>query len=289
VGRRTRLFGGFGAAAAICLALLLATTASRAAAPTLYVGDSPHYKVALAVAGAEHSVLELAGTAPCHFNEPREPAGVEPFSVFPAPVSMRRDTATHGFVSRLDGFPSANVMANFHHDRATGTYGYEESEESEHCEVHKAPFEARRYEPLGSPAAAGPKPGERRVYYDGDGPTHLFLRTSGKYLEGIRGAVAPECPLGSEGVPTRPLPLFGAPSAVKRDAKGRFHVRAHTSGRLRGGTYVEVVRFSGWMTKGAVTGTYLRVHTTKRRHQAPERCATGPLRFDATRYVPAKR
>ena len=277
--------------AAICLALLalLAVDATRAAARTLYVSTSSDYKVALAVAGAEHSVLELAGTAPCHFNEPREPGGSEPFSVFPAPISMRRETNGDGWFSGESGFPSANVRANFHRDRAIGTYGYQESEESFHCELHKAPFEARRYEPIGSSSAARPKRGESRVYYDGQRPTHLFLRTAGKFLGGIRGAVTSKCPVGSEGVPLRPLPLFGAPSSVKHDAEGPLHVRAHTSGRLRGGgSYVEVVKFAGRMTRDAVTGTYLRVHVTKRRHHPSERCATGPFAFDAVRYLPAR-
>ena len=289
MAKRTRLFWALGAAAAVCLATLLAAPVTRAAAPTLYVSSASDYKVALAVAGKEHLVLELAGTAKCHFNEPREDGGVDPFSVFPEPVPMRREVRPQGFFVGRSGFPSANVWANFHRNRATGTYSYEESEESFHCEVRHAPFEARRYEPIADPMAARPKPGEARVYYDGQGPTHLFLRTAGKFLEGVRGGVRSTCAVGSEGVLERPLPLFGGPASIKHDAKGRFHVRAHSAGRLRGGgTYAEVVRFSGRLTEDAVTGTYLRVHTAKRRGGPPERCVTGPVGFAATRYLPTR-
>jgi hypothetical protein len=288
MGREARPFGGLGAAAAICLALLLAAPAARAAAPTLYVGAAPGYKVALAVAGQERSVLELAGTVPCHFNEPREPGGTESFSVYPSPRPMRRDPQAGGWFRGQPGFPHANVAAVFHHDRAIGTYGYESSEESFHCEVHKAPFEALRYEPIGSPTAVRPKRGEKRVYYDGEGPTHLFLRTSGELIEGVRGVLRTRCPVGAESVPGRQLPLFRAPIYTAHDPDGGFSFQAGVRGILPSHARLhESILLSGRAGHDRTVGAYRRVRTVTRGKRQVERCVTD-LPFDATRYLPAK-
>ena len=278
---------------AVLVALAVAGVAPGAvsSAATLYVGDAPQYAVAFKVEGGLPYVLEVAGTAHCYLTEPYKGAGGSDFSVFSIPRPMRAvpDGFAAGDSGERFGRYRARIQAAFGEEVATGTFTYEESEESFHCETARSgvPFQADRYGPIGSAGLAAPAAGETSVYYGRSGSIEAFLRPGGQTVGGIRGSFVPQCRIGRRAPSATPRPLFGTPVFAAQDADGRFRHRVEYSGKLRTGpAYREVATLIGQVEGGAVTGTYSRFRATKPPNGEPRRCVTGPLPFRAVRYLP---
>jgi hypothetical protein len=286
---------GWKAVAAICVALLVpvVATAAPAGARTLYVGGTKQYSVALKSEAGEHYVIQLGGSAKCHFNEPYEYLGFYGFSMFPAPTLMReRGGEWRAGDSQYEEFGSgsAGVRASFGAAAATGTYAYEYSEESEHCSTGgRVPFKARRYVPAGSAEAGAPIAHLAKTYYGKKGPLEIYLAVRGATVGGLRGDFVSACRVGRhKGGDARPL--FSVPKAYKRGKDGRFDGDETAAGTLgHGARFKEWFGLSGRVGHDAIVGTYRRVRTVTRGHRQVEHCVTGPLPFAAARYVPARR
>jgi hypothetical protein len=280
---------------AIAVVVVLAATAPRAAlaaSPTVYVGDAKQYSVAFKAEEGQVYVLELAGSADCYYTEPHEDVGHQAFSVFPAPKLMHQGPkaliAEESGGSLFGGWYST-IRANLGGDQVTGTYSYDESEESFHCDTgfSELPFQASRYEAIAGPGAAAPKAGETRVYYGSGEPIEVFLRADGKVVGGIRGTFVSQCPVGGRQPAGGRYALFAHSAFAKRGEKGGFRQHAESSGRTRSGVeFKESISIAGRVEEGAITGTYTRVRTSKPKKGRAQRCATGPLGFQATRYLP---
>jgi hypothetical protein len=281
--------------AGICVALLApaALAARPAGARTLYVGATKNYSVALKSEAGDHYVIQLGGSARCHFNEPHEDLGLFGFSMFPAPTLMReRGGEWRAGSSHYEEFGSgsAGVRATFGADLASGTYAYEYSEESEHCSTGgRLPFKARRYVRAGSAEAGAPIPHLAKTYYGKKGPLEIYLAVRGATVGGVRGDFVSTCRAGRhKGGEARPL--FSIPKAYKRGEDGRFDGHETAAGRLGSGArFKEWFGLSGRVGHEAIVGTYHRVRTVTRGHRQVERCVTGPLLFVAARYLPARR
>jgi hypothetical protein len=283
-------------AAALCLAMacLLVPCAASAASPTLYVGDAKEYSVAFKAEETQLYVMELAGRTHCYFTEPHEDLGAGGFSVFPAPKLMR--SGPNGFVAEeitgeMYGGAYARVRAELSGSAVTGTFSFDESLESFHCDTgfSNTPFRASRYEPIGSAEAAAPARGEVRAYYGNEAPIEIFMRATGKEAAGIRGSFTPPCPVGKRAETPARLALFGRPVFAKLGEKNGFKRRAVHEGRMRsGGRYKETVSLTGRVERDAVAGAYLRVRTANPGRPAEQRCVTGPIPFRAARYLLAR-
>jgi hypothetical protein len=280
---------------AIWLALiaLLAVDATPAAARTLYVGGTRNYSVALKSEAGGHYVIQLAGAAKCHFNEPHEDLGLTGFSMFQAPTLMReRRGEWVAGSSQYETFGSGSgvVRVTFGADLATGTYAYEYSLESEHCNTGgRVPFKARRYVPAGTAEAGPPIPRLAKTYYGNRGPIEVYLAVRGDSVGGIRGDFVSACRTGRRKAGA-PQPLFAVPKAFKRGPDDRFAGRETAAGAMgHGERFKESFALAGKVGHDEVTGTYHRVRTITRGHRQLEHCVTGPLRFSAERYVPARR
>jgi hypothetical protein len=287
--RRTAIHG-------VWLGLLAAALApgTAVAASTLYVGDAKPYSVAFKAEEAQLYLLQFAGTARCYYTEPHEDVGPSGFSVFARPTLMSMDA--EGYVAEeswgdMFGGGSARIRVDAVDAAVRGTFEFDESEESFHCDTgfSGVPFEAPRFEPIGSPTAAPPVTGEARAYYGSEGPVEIFLRNEGRRTGGIRGTFAPQCPVGRGGaIPARHA-LFARPASAEWSGAGYFRRRVVEEGRARSGTgFRETITLAGRVEEAAVTGTYLRVRTMKPRRGPKQRCATGPLPFSAVRYLPAR-
>lgn len=279
------------------VALMVALTAAvSASAATLYAGDAKEYSVAFKAEGAELYAMQFAGTTDCYYTEPHEDIGQSGFSVFAAPKLMREGprgfTAEESFSTSMWGGARAQIRAELGDDVVTGDFSYDESEESFHCDTGFSPdpFEASRYEPIGSPEAAAPADGETRVYYGSEERVEIFLRATGKVAGGIRGTFVPQCPVGrGKATLSRPA-LFSRPAFAKRGEKGRFRRGVVHEGKTRSGRrFKEAISIAGRVEEDAITGSYRRVRTVKRGRKPAERCVTGPIPFRAVRYLPARR
>ncbi|HSS33547.1 MAG TPA: hypothetical protein VLL27_09735 [Solirubrobacterales bacterium] len=278
---------------AALLLLVAGGAVATAASPTVYVGDAKQYSVAFKAEEGQVYVLELAGSADCYYTEPHEDVGQQAFSVFPAPTLMHQGpkalTAEESGGSLFGGWYST-IRANLSGDQVTGTYSYDESEESFHCDTgfSETPFAATRYEPAGAPGAAPPKAGETRVYYGSEEPIEAFLRADGKVVGGIRGTFVSQCPVGRRQPAGGRYALFAHPAFAKRGDKSGFRRHVESSGRTHSGVqFRESISIAGRVEDGAISGTYTRVRTSKPKKGQAQRCATGPLGFRATRYLPA--
>ncbi|HEV2858349.1 MAG TPA: hypothetical protein VGW80_08110 [Solirubrobacterales bacterium] len=277
----------------LAVALALAAVSAGAApavAATLYAGGTEKYSVAFKAEGAKRYVMQFAGRTHCYYTEPEEAVGGGGFSAFPAPKLMRkgpRSYVAHEYGGGMYESSIAEIRAEFDGDGVTGKFSYDYSLESFHCDTGfvEKPFEATRYQPLGTPGTAPPERGERRVYYGKRGPIELFLRQPGEEVGGIRGTFAPRCPLGKgKAVPARHA-LFRRPAFAELE-KGSFRRQVVHKGKARSGTrYEETISLSGRVQREAVTGSYLRVRTSK---PSGQRCVTGPIPFRAMRYMPAR-
>lgn len=275
---------------AICLAFL-ALDATRAAARTLYVGGTRNYSVALKSEAGSHYVVQLAGAARCHFNEPHEDLGLTGFSMFPAPTLMRErrgEWVAGNSHYEPFGSGSATVRATFGTDLATGTYSYNYSLESEHCETDgRVPFKARRYVPAGSAEAGSPIPHLAKTYYGNRGPIEVYLAVRGDVVGGVRGDFVSACRTGRRKA-GEARPLFAYPEAFKRGSDDRFAGHQTAAGAMgHGERFKESLALSGRVGHDEIAGTYSRVRTVTRGHRRLEHCVTGPLRFAAARFVPA--
>jgi hypothetical protein len=274
---------------AVALVAALVGTGS-AVAMTLYAGDTEKYSVAFKAEGTKRYAMQFAGRTHCYYTEPPSDIGGGGFSAFPAPKLMRdgrRGFVAHEFVGDGYSLEESTIQADFSSEGVTGRFSYYYSEGTFHCDTgsYEKPFEARRYQPMGSADAAAPTRGEKRVYYGKKGNDEIFLRMSGAEIGGIRGTFVPRCPLGKG----REIPdqhaLFPRPASAKVD-NGSFRRRVVRGGRTRSGTgYKETIALTGRVQRDAVTGTYIRVRTTK---PGEERCVTGPVPFRAVRYLPAR-
>jgi hypothetical protein len=281
--------------ATIAMAALLSVLVrpNPACARTLYIGSTENYSVALKSEAGNHYVIQLAAAARCHFNEPYEDLGLIGFSMFPAPTLMheRRGEWVAGN-SRYEEFGSgtAGVRATFGADLATGTYGYEYSEESEHCNTGgRVPFKGRRYVPAGSAEAGSPLPHLAKTYYGIDGALEVYLAVRGDSIGGVRGDFTSRCRTGRRKA-GEPRPLFAVPTSFKRDKDGRFEGHQTATGSLgSGGRFKEWFGLSGRVGHDKIAGTYSRVRTVTQGHRRVEHCVTGPLPFAAARYVPVER
>lgn len=268
------------------LATTLLVAASARAETTLYVGDTKDYAIAFKAEGAQLYVIELAGTTNCYYTEPHEDLGPGGFSVFAAPTLMRSDS--EGLHAYDSGRGSARVRAELDGDAVRGDFAYSESELSYHCDTGSVPtpFQASRYEPIGS--GGTPASGERPLYYASDGSTEIFLRVIKQQAGGIRGTFVPRCRVGrAKKIPARHA-LFNGPSAfTKLGEDGSFETKAVEEGWARSGAhYKEKISFIGSASEDAVAGTYLRIRRTKPKGKPVRRCLTGPLPFRAVRYLP---
>ena len=297
MARSRRRGGGLVGAAALCLALvsLLAPGAAAAASPTIYVGDGEKYAVAFKAEETQFYVLALAGTTHCYFNEPYEDLGPGAFSVFPAPKLMR--SGPNGFFAEettgeMFGSSYTHVRAELNGDTVAGHFSFSESLESFHCDTGRGgsnvPFQASRYEPIGSAGAAAPRSGEVGAYYGNEAPIEIFLRKAGKLAGGIRGTFAPQCPVGKGAATPARHPLFGRPAFAKLGKKRGFKRRAVHEGKTPSGRYKETISLAGRVERDAVTGTYRRVRITNPGRGSEQRCVTGPISFRAVRYLPAR-
>ena len=285
---------GLGVAALRLLAVvfLLAPGVASAASPTIYVDDAKEYSVAFKAEGARFYVMQLAGTTHCYYTEPHEDVAPGAFTAFPAPKLMR--SRRNGFVAGETfgsdlGLAHAGIRAELSGDTVTGNFSFEESLESFHCDTgfFGVPFEASRYARIGSAMATAPARREVRAYYGGKGPIEIFLRTTRKEAGGIRGTFVSRCPVGKKN-PDRP-PLFRRPAFAELDKEDRFRRRSVREGRTRSGArYKETISLAGRVERDAVTGTYLRVRTTRPGLRSEQRCVTGPIPFRAVRYLPAR-
>lgn len=280
---------------AICLAILglSGLEVAGAGAATLYVGATKRYSVALKTEAGDHYVIQLAGAARCHFNEPLEDVGLTGFSLFPGPRLMHeRDGEWSAGDSQYEPFGSGSggVRAKFARDSATGTYAYSYSLESEHCETPgRVPFRARRYVPAGTREAGRPIPRIAKTYYGQTGPLEVYLAVRGDSVAGVRGDFTGPCRVGRR-ERGQTLPLFGAPTGYKRDASGHFEGHQTATGRLGSGSrFREWFGISGRVGHDETTGTYLRVRSVLRGRRTIEHCVTGPLPFRAVHYLPARR
>lgn len=278
---------------AALLLLVAGSAVATAASPTVYVGDAKQYSVAFKAEEGQVYVLELAGLADCYYTEPHEDVGQQAFSVFPAPKLMHEGpkalTAEESGGSLFGGWYST-IRANLSGDQVTGSYSYDESEESFHCDTgfSELPFEAARYELFGGPGAAAPKAGETRVYYGSEDSIEAFLRADGKVVGGIRGTFVSQCPVGQRQPAGGRYALFAQPAFAKRGAKSDFRRHVDSSGRTRSGAqFRESISIAGRVEDGAIFGTYTRIRTAKPKKGRAQRCVTGPLGFRATRYLPA--
>lgn len=271
----------------VALAVVL-TGAVSAAASTLYVGDTDEYSISFKAEGTELYLVEFAGKTSCYYTEPYEAIGPGGFNVFAEPQLMRPEE--DGLYAETIGRPLARVRAEVAGDAVSGDYEFDVSEESFHCDTGYTPkpFQAARYEPIGSPGAA-PASGERPVYYASEGSIELFTRASAKEAYGVRGTFVPQCRVGrGKTIPARHS-LFSEPAAAKVEG-GAFEKRAVGGGKtLSGIRYRETSLLSGRVEEGAVTGSYKRVRTVKPPNRPKRRCVTGPIPFRAVRYLPASR
>ncbi len=270
----------------IAAALLLAAGSARAET-TLYVGDTKDYAIAFKSEEARLFVIELAGTTSCYYTEPFEALGSGGFSAFAAPTLLTSEG--EGPRAYGSGRGSSRVRGKLEGEVVRGDFEYSESELSYHCDTGftPKPFEAPRYEPVGSGGA--PVSGERPVYYGSDASTEVFLRVINGQAGGIRGTFVPRCRVArSTKVPPRRT-LFDGPSAfTKLGEDGSFETKDVEEGWLRSGAhYKEKISLTGTVAEDAVAGTYLRIRRTKSKGKPVRRCVNGPLTFRAVRYLPA--
>lgn len=271
----------------VVVTVLIAAGSAWAQTP-LYVGDTKDYAIAFKSEEARLYVIELAGTTNCYYTEPHEDLGPGGFSAFAVPMLMRSDS--EGLYAYDSDRGSARVRAELDGDAVRGDFAYSESELSYHCDTgfEPTPFQASRYEPVGSGAA--PVSGERPVYYGGEASTEVFLRVINERAGGIRGTFVPRCRVGrAKKIPDRHA-LFDGPSAfTKLGEDGSFETKAVEEGWARSGAhYKEKISLNGSVTEDAVTGTYLRIRSTKPREKPVRRCVNGPLPFRAARYLLAR-
>ena len=279
----------------LSLVALVAARPGAAAVPTLYVGDGKGYSVAFKGEAGSVYAMQLAGATNCYYTEPHDDVGESGFSVFSAPKLMRAGpkgfVAEESFSISMWGGGYARVRAEFAGDMVTGDFSFDESEESFHCDTGLAPvpFEAERYVPAASPEEGQPRAGEIPAYYGSDGGIEIFLRATGKEAGGIRGTFAPRCPVGRErSVTGSRHALFSRPGFAKRGKKGRFSRRVVHEGRIRSGPrFEERISVSGRVTANEVSGAYRRVRITSPGKPSAQRCATGPIPFQAVRHLPA--
>lgn len=284
--------------AVLAAALFACIGTASAGAAKVYVGDGAkrNYSIALKTEAGRAYVLGLSALAGCQYDDEGEP--VPPtfgLRAFPAPKRMRlrpRGYSAGETRGPPPGFTEARVVANFAGNRASGVYRLEYHEESINCETGyagPAPFEARRYLPIGKPLAASPAPGETRVYYDHGGSTQFFARATPRSVVGLRGAIFTDCPVSRRSTLDRPVPLFPSPVGASLEA-GRFDHRAQVRGVMwgSGAPYIETIEVSGREAGDVVIGTYVRVHVTRPYDGRPQRCVTGPLPIVARRYLPAR-
>jgi hypothetical protein len=276
----------------VAVLALLAPAQAATAAPQVYVGGDPDYTIAFKVEDARVSVLALDAPIYCSLIEPREQVPGT-MSMFQGPTLLHE--GRHGLEAPLrpNGGPSSYIDAAFHGGVLTGTFALDVTEELAHCQTvgftatrPAVPFEAVRYEPVGSGATLPPAKGEIPIYYGSEGGTEVLLENARDQVE-VRGAAPAGCPIAGRQSAGGRAPLFGDVTDAARGNDGSFLRTVRAKGKIGGRSWSESRSISGVVGDEEIAGFYRRTTTIRPAKGSPRRCTTGSLPFRAVRYLPA--
>jgi hypothetical protein len=273
------------------LAFLLPASAA-AATPEIYVGSNAGYTVVFKVEGSRVSALGLDAPLYCSETGPSHHFGPGTISVFKRPTLMRQGPGGLEALLGGGGGPSSKVEVTFDGTKLTGTFAFDYSEESFHCQTAgfyftppEVPFEAVRYEAVGSGATLPPATDEVPVFYGSEGGTEVLLEPNVKSVV-FRGAAPSKCPLAGKRAPQGLAPMFG--DVIDTDHEGdSFHRTIHRDGETGRRAWSEARSVSGVVGADEIAGFYTRSTTVRAPESSPRRCTTGALPFRAVRYLPA--
>jgi hypothetical protein len=272
----------------IVAAALLFPAWAGAASPQIYVGSNSAYTVVFKVDGGAVSVLGL--DAPLYCGE-GEHFGSGTISVFKRSTRMREGPDGLEALLGGGGGSSSKIEATFDGTRLTGTFTFDFSEGSFHCQTSgfyparpAVSFEAERYEPVGSGSTLPATKGEVPIYYGSDARAEVLLEPNPGSVV-FRGAAPSNCPVAGKPA-TGKSPLFG--DVIDTDHEGdSFHRTLRRDGKSSGETWSESRSVAGTVTDEGITGSYVRSTIIRPATGAPQRCKTGPLPFQAVRYLPS--
>ncbi len=273
------------------LALLLPASAA-AATPEIYVGSNAGYTIVFKVEGSRVSALGLDAPLYCSETGPSHHFGPGTISVFKTQTLMRQ--GPNGLEALLGGGggPSSKVEATFDGTKLTGTFAFDFSEESFHCQTAgfyftrpDVPFEAVRYEAVGSGSTLPPGKDEIPVYYGSEGGSEVLLEPNQKSVV-FRGAAPSKCPLAGKRAPAGSVPMFG--DVIDTEHEGdSFHRLVHREGKAGREAWREARAVSGVLGEDEIAGFYTRSTVIRPAKGAARRCTTGALPFHAVRYLPS--
>jgi hypothetical protein len=301
----------------LVLLTVLATTllgaASARAETTLYVVDQPELFFVAEVKGEALYAAYLEAESLCygagsHWYE--GPTAVTHRAFETGPVKLRPVDGGYRLLRRhSDLYESSReeLRLQIRPDGIAGTYLAENSGEAIQgsCETN-APgfepesgaqseppigFEARRYVPLGSPAATDPDPAAEALYFRSTRQLEILLWTSESAVTKVRGAARQTCFNRRHGRSALREPLEPVAPFPIGAADGRFDVRAGQDfPSTNAASHLE-----GWVGSGSVLGRYRAAIASRNgpRNRFYEWCRTGGSKgdgyvgFEAFRYVPA--
>lgn len=278
--------------AIIALALFLPAGAA-AASPEIYVGSNSEYTVVFKVESGAVSVLGLDAPFYCSETGPSNSFGPGTIGVFKRPARMREGTNVLEAPLGGGGGPSSKIEATFGGTTLIGSFTFDFSEESFHCQTAgfyparpEVAFEAVRYEPVGSGGTLAPAKDETPVYYGSEGGTEVLLEPNAKSVV-FRGAAPARCPVAGKKATKGSGPMFGDVIDTDREG-GAFHRTIRHRGRTDAKAWSELASVSGVVGEDEIAGFYTRSTTVRPAKASPRRCTTGALPFRAVRYLPAK-
>jgi hypothetical protein len=275
----------------IALALLVPARATAAEPPQIYVGSGSAYTVAFKIEGVRVSVLALDAPLYCSETEPSHHFQPGSMSVFPAPTPMR--IGPDGLEAPSSGGgPSPRIEATFDGKSVSGVVAFDSSEGPFHCQTAgyyptrpEVPFEAVRYEPIGSGATKPPGKDEIPVYYGSEGGNEVLLETTSEAVT-LRGSVPSKCPVRGKRIVAPRTPWFGDVTGALRRGEG-FRRTLNRQGKVGGKSWKESTLVSAVLGEEDVAGFYERTTVIRPKKGSPHRCTTGALPFRALRYLPA--
>lgn len=278
--------------AAIVALVLLLPMRALAAPPQIYVGSDADYTVVFKVEGGAVSALGLDAPLYCSETEPSHHFGPGTISVFRRPMLMREGPGGLEALLGGGGGPSSKIEATFDGTKLTGKFAFDYSQESFHCQTAgfyftrpEVPFEAVRYEPVGSGATLPPSKDEIPVYYGSEGGTEVLLEPNAKSVV-FRGAGPSKCPVGGKRPTKGQAPLFGDVIDTVREGDG-FHRTLQRHGKSHAKGWSESRSVSGVVAEDEIAGFYRHSTITRPADGSPRRCTTGALPFRVIRYLPA--
>jgi hypothetical protein len=284
---------------ALCLFAATAGAAVPSGSPALYVATGHGYSIAFKVANAKVYVLGLDATVYCQTFAPRAGREQGERNFFAAPKLMGQ--TGEGPLGAFEGAGSPHglwqvtVAAELEAEKVVGSFQYGRFEEREDCgtagygEVEpKVPFEAVRYEPADrSPPPPPFASAEPAFYYGAEGPVETFFTVSTSRLI-LRGDVASACQ------PAKKLRAVGRGALSRGDLEASLLIGGgsfrgvHSSLDSYGPRWPrETVAFGGEVGDKAIIGTYRRRIAIGFDGKRKRVCHTGPLPFQAQRYLPA--